>query len=87
MLTLTPAEVDGSPEYLMPFAIDSDMKYDSKAMQNDIKKYGLYSYEDFADKLTYEQFVALNLKNFKVAVGKGKITYEDILYLINLHMH
>ncbi|MBE7033858.1 MAG: hypothetical protein E7406_06480 [Ruminococcaceae bacterium] len=87
MLTLTPAEVDGSPEYLMPFAIDSDMKYDSKAMQNDIKKYGLYSYEDFADKLAYEQFVALNLKNFKVAVGKGKITYEDILYLINLHMH
>ena len=86
MLTLTPAEVEGSPDYLMPFAINSDLRYDTEAMQADIEKYGLYTYEEFAELLTYEQFVALNLKYFKVSVGKGYITYEDILFLIDLHM-
>ena len=86
MLTITPAEVEGSPKYLMPFEVGEGMKYDKVAMQADIEKYGLYTYEEFADLLTYEQFQALNLPYFKVAVGKGFITYEEILYLIDLHM-
>ena len=86
MLTLTPAEVEGSPDYLMPFIIADGMKYDKASMEADIKKYGLYTYEEFKDVLSLEQFEALNLKYFKVAVGKGIITYDDILYLINLHM-
>lgn len=86
MLTLTPAEVEDSPKYLMPFEIGEGLTYDSELMQADIEKYGLYTYDEFADLLTYEQFYALNLQNFRVAVGKGFITYEEILYLINLHM-
>ena len=84
MLTLTPAEVAGSPEYLMPFAV-VDMKYDEAMMHADIEQYGLYTYEDFADYITYEEFTALNLKYFKVAVGKGYITFDEIIYLISLH--
>ncbi len=84
MWTLTPAEVEGSPDYLMPFEI-KEMKYDEDAMKADIEKYGLYTYEEFADLITIEQFEALGLSTFKVAVGKGYITYEDILFLINLH--
>ena len=84
MFTLTPAEVDGSPDYLMPFEI-VNMKYDEALMQADIERYGLYEYEDFADYITYEEFIALNLKYFKVAVGKGSITYDEIMYLIDLH--
>ena len=83
--TITPAEVEGSAEWLMPYAIGDDMKYDEAAMQADIETYGLYTYEEFADLITYEQFVALGLENFKVSVGKGYITYEEILYLIELH--
>lgn len=86
MWTLTPAEVEGSPEYLMPYEIGEDMKYDEAKMQADIEKYGLYTYEDFADYCTYEQFVALGLANFKVSVGKGYITWGEIEYLISIHI-
>ena len=43
--------------------------FDPQKMKSDIEKYGLYTYEDFADYMTYEQFVALGLANFKVSVG------------------
>lgn len=86
MLTITPAEVEDSPKYLMPFEIGEDMKYDEQKMQADIEKYGLYTYEDFKDYMTYEQFKALNLSIFKVSVGKGYITWEEILYLISIHI-
>ncbi len=85
MWTLTPAEVKGSPEYLMPFVVNDDMKYDETAMQVDIDKYGLYTYEDFAEYISEERFAALSLGNWKVSVGKGYITWEDILYLISIH--
>ena len=86
MLTITPAEVDDSPEYLMPYEIGDNMKYIEAKMNADIEKYGLYTYEDFADYVTYEQFVALGLENFKVSVAKGYITWEEILYLISIHI-
>lgn len=86
MFTLTPAEVDGSPDYLMPFVIGDDMKYSEEEMQADVEKYGLYTYEEFAHLLTKEQFDVLNIPNFKVAVGKGLISYEEILLLIKIHM-
>jgi len=87
MWTLTPAEVEDSPKYLMPFEINDDMKYDIEKMNADIETYGLYTYEEFADCLTEEQFNALGIATFKVAVAKGYITYEEIMYLINLHMN
>ena len=88
MLTITPAKVSGgdTPDYLMPFTVNSDMKFDEASMTEEIETYGLYTYEDFEDYLTREEFDALNLKYFKIAVGKGYMTYEDILYLIDLHM-
>ena len=86
MLTLTPAEVEGSPKYLMPFELGEGMKYNEAKMQADIEKYGLYTYEEFAEYMSYEQFVALNLSIFKVSVGKGYITLDEILYLISIHI-
>ena len=32
--------------------------------------------------LTEEQFEALNLGHFKVSVGKGLVTYDGLIYLI-----
>jgi hypothetical protein len=86
MFTLTPAEVPGSDMYLMPFVIGEDMKYDAEAMQADIEKYGLYTYDDFAAYMTIEQFEVLNLSTWKVSVGKGYITFEDILLLAGIHL-
>ncbi len=86
MWTLTAAEVDNSPEWLMPYEIGEDMKYDSEKMQSDINAYGLYTYEDFAEYCTYEQFVAFGFANFKVSVAKGYITWDEILFLLELHL-
>ena len=86
MWTVTAAEVENSPEWLMPYEIGEDMKYDESSMQADIAEYGLYTYDDFAEYMTYEQFKALGLGNFKVSVGKGYITWEEILYLISIHI-
>ena len=35
-----------------------NMKYDEFKKRNDIAKYGLYSYEEFSEYVTYEQFIA-----------------------------
>ena len=86
MWTVTAAEVENSPEWLMPYEIGEDMKYDEASMEADIDEYGLYTYEDFAEYMTYEQFKALGLDNFKVSVGKGYITWDEILYLISIHI-
>ena len=80
MFTNTPAHVGGN--FFNPFEIGEDMKYDADKVKSDIEKYGLYTYEDFSDVLTKEQFEILNIAPFKVAVGKGLVTYEGIIYLI-----
>ncbi len=86
MLTITPAEVEGSSEYLMPYEVGADMKYDEAKMQADIERYGLYTYDDFAEYCTYEQFVGFGLENFKVSVAKGYITWDEIKYLLSIHI-
>ena len=60
-------------------------KYDEAKMKADIETYGLYTYDDFSEYCSYEAFVAFGLENFKVAVGKGYITFDEIIYLISLH--
>ena len=59
------------------------MKYDEEAMAADIERYGLYTYEDWSDYLTYEQFLAYNVQYLKVSVGKGLITEEGLIALID----
>ena len=86
MWTVTAAEVENSLEWLMPYEIGEDMKYDEAKMQADIEKYGLYTYEDFADYCTYEQFVAFGFENFMVSVAKGYITWAEIEYLLSIHI-
>ena len=51
-------------------------------MQADIEKYGLYTYEDFAAYVTYEEYVAFGGAYFKVLVGKGLLEFEDILMAV-----
>ena len=87
MLTLSPTDFENSPAYLMPFEIGEGMKYDEEKMQADIETYGLYTYDDFAEYCTYEQFVGMSFANWKVAVGKGYITFDDIVYLIENYLN
>ena len=64
------------------FELDENMKYDLVKMQADIAKYGLYTYEDFKDYVTEEEFETLSLAYLKVAVGKGMVTWEQIIEML-----
>ena len=63
------------------------MKYDEEAKARDIETYGLYTYEEFSDWLTEAQFYAFNGPYFKVLVGRGVLTYEDILEIIRVNLY
>ncbi len=78
-VTAAPEVVSGHVNY---FELDENMKYDEEKMQADIEQYGLYTYEDFKDLLTEEQFNALPFKYLKVSVGKGLITWDGIVAII-----
>lgn len=79
MLSITGEDYKGRFEY---FEIGEGMKYDEAQMQADIEQYGLYAYEDFSEWLSPIEFEMFNGKYFKVLVGKGVLTYEDILEII-----
>ncbi len=79
-----PGGIDGLFNY---FEYDEDLKYDVEKMLADIEKYGLYTYEDFAEYIPYEVYEYMfPAKYFKVAVEKGMITWEEILALIERYL-
>ena len=60
------------------FELGSDMKYDAQKMEEDIQKYGLFSYDDWKDFVSEEEFAAFNGAFLKVAIGKGLVTQDEI---------
>lgn len=74
VLTVTPPPVEHWYDY---FEIGENMKYIN--VEADIEAYGLYEYEDLAEYVGYEEFVAFNGAYLKILVEKGYITFEDIL--------
>lgn len=81
MFTLSPNVIGGN--YFMPFEVGEGLKFDAEKRQADIEKYGLFTYEELADYITEEQFYALNAPYVKVAVGKGIITMEELMQIID----
>ncbi len=68
------------------FEVGENLVYDKEKMEADIKTYGLYTYEEFADYMTYQQFDAMNIKYMKISVGKGHYTFDGILDLIEEYL-
>jgi len=64
------------------FEYDENLKYNEELKKKDIEKYGLYSYEDFKPYCSYEFYSGFPTKYFKVAVGKGYVTFDYLIYLI-----
>ena len=81
MLSITPL-FNVNEGFANIFEYGEGMRYDEEQMAQDIEKYGLYTYEEFAEYYTYEQFMATGTPYFKIAVGKGYITYEEMLNVI-----
>lgn len=80
LLTLTFEDIKG---FLTYFEFGENYMYDKEKLQADIEKYGLYTYDDWKEYVSYEEFVALNGQYLKIVIGKGYLSYEDILKLIS----
>lgn len=69
------------------FEFGETLVYDPIKMNDDIAKYCLYEYSDFADLgVTEEQFIAFNGPYLKILVGKGIISFDDIIRLISTYV-
>ena len=80
MLTVAPPK-----DFYNWIEMGGKLTYDVEQFQKDVETYGLYTYDDFKDYVTYEQFVAWNGAYLKVAVEKGYFTFDYILELIELY--
>lgn len=69
------------------FEYGEGLKYDEEKMQADIEKYGLFTYEDFEGYIPYEIYeYVFPAKYYKVSIGKGLMTWEDILEMIERYL-
>lgn len=76
----------GIPGLFNIFEFGDNLTYDEEQMQADIEKYGLYTYDDFKDYISYEVYMMFPAPYLKVAVGKGLTTYEDIVQMIYTYL-
>lgn len=68
------------------FDINGDeLCYDQDKMIQDIEKYGLFTYDDFKDLVPEKTFEMYNATYLKIAIGKGYMTWEDVLKLIDIY--
>ena len=68
------------------FEVEKDsLSYNKAQMAEDIEKYGLFTYEDFKDKIPEYAFKLYHVDYLKVALGKGLTTWEEIEYLIKYY--
>lgn len=61
-----------------------DMVYSASA-ESDVARYGLFTYDDFKEYVPEEIFEGFNAKYLKISIGKGLITWEKVLELINCY--
>lgn len=68
------------------FEVDKDtMAYNAIKKQQDIKQYGLFTYNEFKNLVSKEVFDLYNAKYLKVAIEKELITWDDIYKLIEIY--
>lgn len=80
LLTVAPPE-----DFYNWIEMDGNLHYDVEQFMADVQTYGLYTYDDFADYVTYDQFVDWNGAYLKIAVEKGHFTFDYILELIEMY--
>jgi hypothetical protein len=68
------------------FEVDAEtMTYDYEQMEKDIETYGLYTYEELNAicPLSEEMFNAAGGAYLKISIGKGNLTIDELIYMIN----
>ena len=69
-------------EVVNMFAFNDDGSYNLEAMEQDILLYGIFEYEELADRISIETYDSSPVKYFKVAIEKGLISTESLNELI-----
>ena len=67
------------------FEVDAEtMTYDYEAIARDIETYGLFTYEELNAicPLTEDMFYAAGGQYLKISIGKGNLTMEELIYMI-----
>lgn len=64
------------------FEYDDNHNFDLAKMNEDIERYGLYTYDDFRTVIDEKKFIDLGFKYFKVAIGKGILSDTVLDYYI-----
>jgi hypothetical protein len=68
------------------FEVDAEtMTYDYEQMEKDIETYGLFTYEELNAicPLSEDMFNAAGGAYLKISMGKGNMTLDDLVYMIN----
>ncbi len=81
MLTVAPPD-----DFYNWMPMGEKLRYDVESFEEDVNTYGLYTYDDFKDYVTYEQFIELNGATLKIPVEKGIFSWDYILELIDLYV-
>lgn len=76
----------GIEGFINIFDLDENMKVIEEKYYQDIDKYGLYDYNDFADLVPEFAFDAFPTKYLKISIGKGHMTYDDVIAIIDRYM-
>lgn len=70
-------------DMLAGLVVGENMSYE---LDSDVEECGRYTYSEFEDYITYEQYVAFNGDYLKISVEKGHITFDAILALIEKYL-
>jgi len=68
---------DDGDDFLKIFKFNNDLTVNQEELNKDIKKYGLYEFEDDG-YITKEEYDAYNVKYLNIVIGKGIATLEEI---------
>jgi hypothetical protein len=68
------------------FDFGENLAYDQVKMQEDIEKYGLYTYDEWKEYCDISVFDQYNIPVMKVGISKGLYTKEYIISLINTYV-
>lgn len=79
VLGITQEYKPGRYEY---FDFGEGIRWDAEKMQEDIERYGLFTYDEWKDFVSEEDFYTFNGPWFKILIGKGIIELEDIAKMI-----
>jgi len=86
ILSITQEPCKGRFEYFK--FDDNEVKWDAKDKQENIDKYGLYTWEEWKEIIPdKEMFYAWNGPYFKILMDKGVVTMDDIYYMLEDASH